>query len=152
MTLPTPTVLVVEDADEDFDTVEEAARRAGRSLNLVRATSGERCLEMLLGGNGQQLQPAPWLVMLDLNTPGLDGRDALAAMRHEARLLTLPIVVLSTSSNPQDVTLCYARGANAYHVKPVEYPQHLQVVQDIFDYWLTEKVLLPAAQREDWHL
>lgn len=147
MTRELPTVLVVEDVDEDFDTVEEAARRSGLSFGLVRATSGDRCLD-LLQRRGER---TPWLLMLDLNTPGMDGRDALAALRGDARLQGLPIVVLSTSHNPTDVALCYARGANAYHVKPVQYPQHLQVLQDIFEYWLT-KAVVPGSQAEGFRV
>jgi CheY-like chemotaxis protein len=86
----------------------------------------------------------PSLILLDLNTPQGDGRDALRAIRQNERLRALPLVVLSTSSNPRDVEYCYAAGANAYHTKPVSYPEHLRTLRSIFDYWLTG-VVLPDA-------
>ena len=136
-------LLVVEDSDEDFDTVLEAARASGLRHEIRRTTSGEECLR-LLSENEQELRANPSLILLDLNTPRDDGRDALRSIRQNETLRALPVVVLSTSSNPRDLEFCYAMGANAYHTKPVSYPAHLQTLRDIFDYWLT-RVTLPAS-------
>ncbi|MBC8012305.1 MAG: response regulator [Burkholderiales bacterium] len=136
-------LLVVEDSDEDFATVLEAASAAGLRNEIRRATSGDECLR-LLGDNKRLRRANPILVLLDLNTPGRDGRDALCSIRQDERLRALPLVVLTTSSNPLDVESCYAAGANAYHTKPVSYPAHLQTLREIFSYWLTS-VALPAA-------
>jgi CheY-like chemotaxis protein len=136
-------LLVVEDSDEDFDTVLEAARASGLRHEIRRTTSGEECLR-LLNENKQEFRANPSLILMDLNTPLDDGRDALSSILLNENLRTLPIVVLSTSSNPRDLEFCYAMGANAYHTKPVSYPAHLQILRDIFDYWLT-KVTLPAS-------
>jgi CheY-like chemotaxis protein len=81
------------------------------------------------------------LVLLDLNTPQGDGRDALAQLYADAQLSAIPLVVLSTSANPRDVDFCYAHGANAYHVKPVNHGEHLLVLQSLFTYWLRTAVL-----------
>jgi CheY-like chemotaxis protein len=132
--------MVVEDSDEDFETVLEAARSLGLRHEIRRATSGEECLR-LLGENERERRANPSLVLLDLNTPLSDGRDALRSIRQNERLRALPLVVLSTSSNPRDVEFCYAAGANAYHTKPVSYPAHSQTLRDIFDYWLIRTVL-----------
>jgi CheY-like chemotaxis protein len=83
------------------------------------------------------------LVLLDLNTPGDDGRDVLRDIRSDNVLVTLPVVVLSASANARDLQFCYANGANAYHVKPVDHALHLKVLQDVFAYWLGS-VVLPA--------
>ena len=58
----------------------------------------------------------------------------------------VPVVVVTTSANPRDVDYCYQCGANAYHVKPVSYPDHLQTLTGLLDYWLV-RVLKPTAQR-----
>jgi two-component system, response regulator len=133
-------VLVVEDSDDDFETVLDAARRAGVLNEIRRAGSGDAAVAQLLDclAAGQQL---PALVLLDLNTPQGDGRDALQQMRGHPRLAVMPVVVLSTSSNPRDVDFCFARGVNAFHVKPVQYPAHLALLEQIFVYWLTLAVL-----------
>ncbi|WP_088279533.1 response regulator [Ideonella sp. A 288] len=135
-------ILVVEDSDEDFETVRDAARRGGVSRPIVRALSGDECLRLLRGASRRR-DALPALVLMDLNTPGDDGREALREIRGEPSLAALPLVVLSASANPRDLQFCYQQGANAYHVKPVEHAAHLLVLQQIFSYWLGS-VVLPA--------
>ena len=132
-------ILVVEDSDEDFETVLDAAKRAGVTNEICRAASGEACLQLLRASAYTQ-NAAPVLILLDLNTPRDDGRDALREIKQDERLRALPLVVLSTSANPRDLAFCYASGANAYHVKPVNHLLHLQVLEQIFGYWLTSVV------------
>lgn len=139
-----PFLLVVEDSDEDFDTVLDAARRSGLKHEIRRAVTADDCLR-LLGEWERERLPEPALVLLDLNTPGTDGRDVLRTIRQNDRLRTLPLVILSTSANPRDVEFCYAAGANAYHTKPVDYPAHLQVLQNIFHYWIHHVTQPPSS-------
>ncbi len=133
-------LLVVEDSDEDFDTVLEAARRTGVQHEIRRAASGDEGLR-LMDEWERERQPLPVLVLLDLNTPGADGRDVLLALRANPRLRPLPLVVLSTSHNPRDLEFCYNNGANAFHTKPLDYPAHLILLEQIFAYWLIAAVL-----------
>jgi CheY-like chemotaxis protein len=135
-------IVVVEDSEEDFDTVQDAALRGGVVHPVVRARTGAECLRLLRGSKGSR-DPLTLLVLLDLNTHGDDGRDVLREVRGDAALRTLPVVVLSASTDARDLQFCYAKGANAYHVKPVDHGLHLQVLQDIFSYWLGS-VVLPA--------
>ena len=128
-------IMVVEDSEEDFETVKDAARRSAMPYTIVRATSGEECLR-LLRSSPQGRAPMPLLLLLDLNTPNDDGRDVLREIRATANLHSLPVVVLSGSDNPRDLQFCYGCGANAYHVKSVNHAKHLQVLEDIFHYWL----------------
>ena len=134
MTLMRPnpvTLVVVEDTDEDFDTVVEAVERTGLHPVVRRATTGEAGLAVLreLPTDGSVL------VLMDLNTPGTDGREALAELKADPALKSIPVIVFSTSASSTDIDVCYAAGANAYHVKPVEYPEHLQLVIDVVGYW-----------------
>jgi len=138
--MPQRPILVVEDCDEDFQTVQDAARRTALTHPIVRASSGAECLRLL---RGVPRSPA-LLVLLDLNTPGDDGRECLREIRSDDTLMTLPLVVLSASAKPRDLQFCYANGANAYHVKPVEHALHLQILQTILSYWLGS-VALPHA-------
>lgn len=137
---PKSRVLVVEDSDEDFATVLDAAQRAGVTHPITRARSGSEGLD-LLRGSLQAPGSLPVLVLLDLNTPADDGRDALLEIAKDTQLSALPLVVLSTSANPRDLALCYACGANAYHVKPVQHGSHLALLEHIFGYWLNCVVL-----------
>jgi len=133
-------VLVVEDSDEDFETVLDASRLANVINEIRRATSGDECLQQLTDLERQELA-LPILVLLDLNTPKGDGRDALRGIIRNERLRALPLVVISASANSRDVRFCYDHGANAYHLKPVSHPQHLKILQNIFSYWLTSAIL-----------
>ena len=128
-------ILVVEDNDEDFQTVVEAARHGSIANPLCRAFSGDDGLRILHAAV-QARSPLPALVLLDLNTPAGDGREALHQIKHNVLLRMIPTVILSTSANPRDVDFCYANHANAYHVKPVSHPANLKILQDIFSYWL----------------
>lgn len=135
-------LLVVEDSDEDFDTILEAAKRSSMRHPIRRATTGDECLDALREKNRKRLNPA--IVFLDLNLTGTDGREALAAIRAEPTLHALPVVIFSTSANPRDVEHCYAHGANAYHVKPLRFSDHLDLLREVFDYWL-KQVVLPSG-------
>jgi CheY-like chemotaxis protein len=129
---PPALLVVVEDSDEDFDTVVEAVKRSRVTAEVRRATTGEAGMTLL-----REVTPErPVIVLMDLNTPGTDGREALAAIKTDPALKSTPVIVFSTSSNPKDIGFCYAAGANAYHVKPVRYPDHLQLVIDLVGYWL----------------
>jgi len=136
-----PPIIVVEDSDEDFDTVVQAVCKVGIQAEVRRATTGGGCLDLLRGASAVH----PAVVLLDLNTPGTDGREVLAAIKGDDVLKLIPVVVFSTSADLRDLTFCYSAGANAYHVKPVRYPDHLQLVIDIFTYWLGRVALLNSG-------
>jgi CheY-like chemotaxis protein len=138
-----PRLLLVEDSDEDAATMSEALDLSGLAADLHRVTSGDACLELLR----EEAAPQPVLVIMDLNTPGIDGRAALVLIKTDARLKKLPVIVVSTSGNPRDVEFCFAAGANAYHLKPVRYPEHLRNMADLLTYWLG-KVTLPAHAQD----
>lgn len=136
-------VLVVEDSDEDFDTLCEVVQSLGLDCTLYRALSGDQALALLRGEAvpGQPLRPA--LILLDLNAPGFDGRDALAAIKSDDAFKCVPVVVLTTSANPVDLVFCYAAGANAYHVKPHRHDGYLAALVSLLKYWLGSIVLPP---------
>jgi CheY-like chemotaxis protein len=125
-------VLVLEDSDEDFDTIREAADRCGGTIELKRALTGDQFLTMI----EQWAVEPPILVLMDLNTPGTEGREALTVFRQMAVWQTVPLIVVSTSSNPRDVEFCVAAGVSAYQVKPFSYAEHLAQLVELFDYWL----------------
>ena len=136
-----PTVLLVEDSNEDADTVATAFARSGVKGTLRRVAGGDACIALL-----KMSRPAPSLVIMDLNTPGMNGRQALRIIKSDPLLRTIPIVVSSTSSSGKDRDYCYQVGANAYHVKPVRYPDYLQAVERLLQYWLIQ-VSLPEPGR-----
>ncbi len=132
-------ILVVEDMDEDFQSILEAAKQCAVHNGITRAQSGDPCV-LKLRELAHKEQALPALVLLDLNTPQGDGREALVQIKQDVRLRAIPIVVLSGSANPRDLEFCYANGVNAYHVKPVNHGLHLLVLQHIFNYWINSVV------------
>ena len=135
MLKPVLSIMVLEDCDEDFYTLQDAARLAELPHSIVRVITGDECLR-LLRDESVDYKALPKLVLLDLHTPGDDGRKVLSEIRSNDKLKTLRVIVLSTSNNPIDLKFCYSNGANAYHVKPVDHKLHLQALQQIFAYWL----------------
>ena len=141
-------LVVVEDSDEDFDTLVEAARGAGITQTIHRVDTGGDCLALLRRHLVDALAPwpaLPALILMDLNSHGIDGREALVTIKSEPRLKDIPVVVLTTSANPKDVAFCYQAGANAYHVKPVRYDQYRLLLSGLLQYWLNAVVPLDAS-------
>ena len=136
-----PLIFVLENSDEDFDTFLEAARATGLKNEILRAVSGGECLAFLQKiSDGSARRPA--FILMDLNTDGIDGREVLATIKTDSGLKGLPVVVFSTSANSKDQAFCYQAGANAYHVKPIRYDDHICLLQSLFRYWL-DSVALP---------
>lgn len=134
--LRTAVVVVVEGSDEDFDSLIEAAATAGVTQTIHRAASGGDCLAMLRGEAHVRLPALPTLIVMDLNSYGVDGREALVAIKTDPVFRGIPVVILTTSANPKDVDFCYQAGANAYHVKPVRHDQYLLLLRSLLEYWL----------------
>ncbi len=127
-----PPILVLEDCDEDFATLTEVLCERRATHPLHRSRDGEELIEIL-----RALQPIrPAFILLDLNTPAMDGREALAQIKSDPVTRSLPVIVLTTSSHARDVQDCYAAGANAYHIKRVRYEEYRSMLATLIDYWL----------------
>ncbi|MBC7717991.1 MAG: response regulator [Pseudorhodobacter sp.] len=133
-------VLVVEDSADDFDTVVEALRRARIRNRLVHAVNADAARHVLAASAHGPFA----FVLLDCSLPGEDGLSFLQDLRRDPATAMLPVVVFTASLNPRDLNAFYAAGANAYHVKRVQFEECLSTVQDIFRYWLMQ-VVLPDA-------
>lgn len=132
-------ILLVEDLSADALLLREALRDVGLGGDLMLAADGRHALDELRSG-----RPLPNLVLLDLNLPGISGRDVLDGIRGDPRLRELPVVVLSTSASPDDVSFAYAHRANAYVRKPNGFEALSVVARAIRDFW-TQAATLPSA-------
>jgi CheY-like chemotaxis protein len=144
------TLLCAEDDADDRVLVQDAFEQSGVASHLRFVADGEELMEYLLH-EGQysdpESSPRPNLLLLDLNMPRMDGREALARIRSEPTLRTLPVVVLTTSSAAEDVERVYELGANSYTVKPASFDGLVQLVTDLGRYWLGVVELPPAPAR-----
>ncbi len=131
-----PSVLLVEDSDEDADTFATALERSGLVATVHRVASGDACIAWFTAS-----RQTPTLVIMDLNMPGMDGRQALLFIKSAPLFKAIPVIIFSTSSSEQDRDLCFQAGANAYHIKSLRYPDHLQTVQNLLQYWLLQSRL-----------
>ncbi|MFB7778967.1 response regulator [Streptomyces bauhiniae] len=124
-------VLLVEDDVADAMLIEEALSERG-ARNLVQVTDGVAALEHLRSPDSTR----PDLIVLDLNMPRMNGRELLQVLKADDELQTIPVVVLTTSSAPEDVAGAYQGHANAYVTKPVNLAEFEQAVQSIDAFYL----------------
>ncbi len=125
-------VLVVEDCDDDFDTIVVAAARAQVCNRLIRAADAETAWRLL----ARDQTGAYAFMLLDYNLRCLDGLALLHQLRRDGVLEHLAVVVYTTSVNPSDRDAFCASGASAFHVKSVQYTDCLATLKAIFERWL----------------
>lgn len=146
MKKPIPHILLVEDSPEDREAVMRAFARIGLDRAVLYCDDGDSALDYLYR-RGDYSDPAssprPGLILLDLNLPGTDGRDVLSRVKSDPLLCRIPIVILTTSSDPADVDACYGAGANSYLQKSLASEGVYETIRGLKDYWL-ELSLLPS--------
>lgn len=132
-------ILLVEDNPDDVELTRLAFDEAKIANQLVVVGDGAEALDYLFAqGKFADRDPAelPSIVLLDLNLPKVDGREVLQAVRANEATRTLPVVVLTTSTEPFDVEASYALGVNSYIQKPVDFEQFVWAVKQVGLYWL----------------
>jgi CheY-like chemotaxis protein len=134
-------ILVVDDSAEDIQLLSEAMEEFGLDAELESAYDGDQALARLRDG-----ELLPDLVLLDLNMPRRNGREVLEEVKQDAALRSLPVIIFSTSSAPQDVEGCYARYANSYLVKPIDFDGLGAVVRALDAFWVRQAILPGEAR------
>jgi len=130
------TLMVVEDSDEDFEALSRVLLKLGLDSRVQRCRDGQECLDELRRKNADISSDYMPLILLDLNLPGLDGREALREIKADPGLRDVPITVLTTSSNVRDVEECYAAGANAYVIKSLDFNEFANSIEALTEFWL----------------
>ncbi|MBF0393596.1 MAG: response regulator [Alphaproteobacteria bacterium] len=129
-------ILLVEDDPADVGLISRALRLAGRPLRLHHVRDGVECLAFLRREGPWADAPRPDLVLLDLNMPLMDGREALAEIRRDPSIAAVPVVILTTSEHSRDVGACHALGVNGFVVKPMDLDEFTELMRSIADHWL----------------
>ncbi len=131
-------ILVVEDNAEDFLALSRALRKHAIPNPVVHCQNGEQALEYLQGYGQHPAWPTalPVFVLLDLNMPGLDGRDVLRALQADEALHVIPVIVFTTSASALDIADCYRLGANSFLTKPLAYDALEKKIGVLAHYWL----------------
>lgn len=138
------TILLVEDSSDDERLTLRAIRSTDPNIQVIVARDGEEALGLLFGSDGKgPIRPA--LVLLDLKLPKVGGLEVLRRLREQASTRALPVVVLSSSDETDDISESYKRGANSYVRKPVNFNEFVDAVHHLHQYWLTVNVMSPGA-------
>lgn len=145
-----PVVLLVADDDiDDRDMIKDAFSENRLLNDLKFVGDGEELMDYLLRrGNyaSEGAAPRPGLILLDLNMPKKDGREALREIKNHPELKTIPIVVLTTSKAEEDIYRTYDLGVNSFITKPVKFDALVAVTKDIGRYWF-QIVELPLQRK-----
>jgi CheY-like chemotaxis protein len=130
-------VLLVEDDPGDVMMTREAFHDYKLHNELHVVSDGAEAMAFLRQEGEYAGRPRPDLVLLDLNLPRMDGRQVLEAIKSDPELASIPVVVLTTSENEDDVLRSYSLHANAYVTKPVDFQRFIEVVRQIDDFFVT---------------
>jgi two-component system, chemotaxis family, response regulator Rcp1 len=141
---PSPVeILLVEDNPGDIRLLQEAFKEAGLTCRLNITRDGEQAMAYLHRAGPYATSPRPSLILLDLNMPRMDGRELLAAIKSERRFCRIPVMILSTSTDLEDIQRAYELHANCYLPKPSDLDSLVQLSKVIEVFWLNA-ALLPA--------
>ncbi|WP_262690116.1 response regulator [Kordiimonas aestuarii] len=136
-------ILLVEDSPADVRVTRRAFRKAGVDNPVEHCADGRRAINYLLLSKRPDGATRPSLVLLDLNLPGVDGREVLRTIKHSEAFRTIPVVILSTSDDERDVQDCYELGANSYLKKPHDLDGFVAAMQSLSEFWF-KTAELPA--------
>jgi CheY-like chemotaxis protein len=131
-------ILVVEDDLGDQILIRQALEDVPVGKEILVASDGDEALEVLRNSGWQsgEATPLPDVILLDLNMPGMGGRELLAKLKSDPALKAVPVVIFTTSCRPADVTGCYAEGANSFVQKPSDFEQFQSVIRRLGSYWI----------------
>lgn len=132
-------LLLVEDQPSDAELTLRALRELDLGKRLHLLEDGAEALDFVFGRGAyddRSVEEAPTLILLDLKLPKVSGHEVLRALKSEDRTKHIPVIVLTSSREDNDVAQCYEWGANSYVVKPVDFDRFRETVQRIGTYWL----------------
>jgi CheY-like chemotaxis protein len=145
---PSKMILLVEDNPDDEALTMRELTRHGFSHHVEVAHDGVEALDFLFARGphaGRNLELMPAVTLLDLKLPRLDGLEVLRSLRENARTRSLPVVVLTSSREEQDLVQSYGYGANSYIRKPVDYAAFTEAVRQLGAYWLALNETPPTS-------
>ena len=148
-------ILLIEDNPDDRELMKLAFAQEEIPHNLIIVSDGIQALDYLIGQEDIEvdknqnikeynLSSMPALILLDLNLPKINGIEVLRRIRNHPKTRLLPVVIISSSNEPQDVIDSYINGCNSYIRKPIHFTQLQQFVREISTYWLTVNQLPPV--------
>ena len=133
------TILLADDDADDRELTRLALKEAKHDAELVSVRDGAELLDFLRGR-----EERPHLILLDLNMPRMNGHEALAKIKRDPELRSIPVVILTTSTRDEDISTSYDLGANSFMSKPLGFMSFVDAMRGFSRYW-TEIVTLPPV-------
>jgi CheY-like chemotaxis protein len=148
MTITIKRILLAEDSDRDAELTINALAQHNLVNEIERVRDGAEALDYLYrrGQYSSRSNGNPSVVLLDLKMPKVDGLEVLRQVRSDPQLKLIPVVVMTSSRQEQDVLESYKLGANAYVVKPVKFNEFVDAVKKVGVFWAIINVPPPAGQ------
>ena len=131
-----PNILIIDDSESDTMLMEEAIKDTAIANSVHIINDSQDALKFIQRQGPYANAPQPNLILLDLKMPQLDGHEFLEIVKNDKTLNHIPIIVLSTSTDPVDIRKCYELNANCYIEKPVNFMRFKKVIGVINDFWL----------------
>lgn len=139
-------ILIAEDDADDRFLIKKAMEESGASETINFVENGVELMDHLNNIKAEKIATNyPKFILLDLNMPKMDGREALENIKLNKDFKKIPVIVFSTTKNQIEVKRCYDLGANTYIVKPVNFDSLVAIIQDLRDYWFNTATLVDNA-------
>jgi|SRR5580658_9905636 chemotaxis family two-component system response regulator Rcp1 len=129
-------ILLVEDNEGDVELTKRAFKRGNLSATLSVAHDGVEAIEYLSRQGRFSDAVRPDLVLLDLNMPRMGGHQFLDIVKQDAKLKSIPVIVLTSSDAPKDIRECYDRHANSYILKPFDSNKFTDMIKQVEEFWV----------------
>lgn len=132
-------ILLVEDNDFDAELTLRALKRYNMANRIIRFADGQEALDFLFvpeSSNGGEIRANPKLILLDLKLPGVSGLEVLQAIKSDPQTRCIPVVVLTSSTEEEDIIKSYESGVNSFISKPVEFVSFMETVKNLGLYWM----------------
>lgn len=140
-------ILIADDDNEDRMLIIDALKENNVKNKVRSVENGEELLQYLKNTgiySNKEKHPLPGIILLDLNMPKMDGREALKEIKGDKKLCSIPLIVFTTSMDNKDIQLSYKFGANSFISKPVTYSSMVHIMKSVCKYWL-ETVEHPSS-------
>lgn len=127
-------ILIAEDDAGHVRLIEKNLRRAGLHNPVVRFENGQEALDFFFdpgGGPPKRAHHTPYLLLLDIRMPKVDGVEVLQRLKADAELRKMPVIMLTTTDDPREVERCHAIGCSTYIVKPVDYDKFAEAIKQL---------------------
>jgi two-component system, chemotaxis family, response regulator Rcp1 len=141
-------ILLIEDNPGDILLTKEAFKECKQCHKIEAVKDGVEALKYLRKQGRYVNSADPDIILLDLNLPKKDGREVLVEIKADCNLRTIPVIILSTSRNMQDIFTSYSLKANCYITKPVELDNFIKIITSIDKFWL-KTVKLPKVMKKE---